>query len=420
MGNRRMISRSITQSLQFISMSTSAQALYMHIVINSDDDGVCETGVVLRVTRIRRKALAELIDNGFVTMLIPDKDIVYTNDWQTFNHNDVRYGQASIYRETLLKHFPTLNPQPFQGKNASPHTSDTRKSEVKSSLSEENRSLSEVKSNEEPPSGCDANNKPTDDLEGLTPTSYVFTEGVPRDISEITDFLRLFVFYDDSTDTSAQLEAEKFYRLNENYGWKNVRKQGLRIVLVGYINADKKLRPRFEAWSPSLVAVVDLFEARKQKKMQHDVDILMRRHDFEELQAYYSFAERIRLEWVKEQDASEIAANMIERYGYPPYAKLKQACEARKKENRECEIEIYDSRNWIDSEFFPELRELYIRAKNFSPDALTDMEIADALEKEYGCSYGFALWEMRKIDNELPTNQEEFMTDDEYEPLPFE
>lgn len=42
MADRRMLSKKITDNDNFISLSASAQALYMHLVMSADDEGFCD------------------------------------------------------------------------------------------------------------------------------------------------------------------------------------------------------------------------------------------------------------------------------------------------------------------------------------------------------------------------------------------
>lgn len=42
MADRRMLSKRITDNDNFISLSASAQALYMHLVMSADDEGFCD------------------------------------------------------------------------------------------------------------------------------------------------------------------------------------------------------------------------------------------------------------------------------------------------------------------------------------------------------------------------------------------
>lgn len=106
-------------------MGTAARAFYLSLIANADADGCVEAGFILRATRTRKTALQELIDNGFVAMLIPDNNIVWIVNWQSFNTNDKRYGQPSHYRQTLLEHFPNIKCTPFTSKNDDNPTGNT-------------------------------------------------------------------------------------------------------------------------------------------------------------------------------------------------------------------------------------------------------------------------------------------------------
>ena len=126
MANKRMIDIKIVSSLRFLEMSKAAQALYLHIIANADDEGVAEAGTILRITKTRKTALQELIDNNFVALLDQRMNIVYTVNWQSFNHVDARYGQPSYYHRTLEEHFPDIHFVDFTRKNGDLPTGDSR------------------------------------------------------------------------------------------------------------------------------------------------------------------------------------------------------------------------------------------------------------------------------------------------------
>ena len=56
MGNRRMISKTVTQTQRFLRLPLEAQALYFHLIQNSDDDGVVEAFPVVRMIGVVRIA----------------------------------------------------------------------------------------------------------------------------------------------------------------------------------------------------------------------------------------------------------------------------------------------------------------------------------------------------------------------------
>lgn len=129
MANRRCIDVRKICSASFIDLGKAAQALYLHIIANADDDGICEAKLVLRIAGIRKTALDDLIRAGFITMIIPDKYVVYINGWQAFNTIDARYGQPSNNRETLKAFFPDIKLVDFKRKTSDMHVSNSRESE---------------------------------------------------------------------------------------------------------------------------------------------------------------------------------------------------------------------------------------------------------------------------------------------------
>lgn len=89
-----MVDCSLVASSDFDDLSFMAQALYVRLLADTDDMGVAEAGAVVRLsTRMRTKALDELIDNGFVTLIRDKGKIVYINgfhDNNFFSHHGAR------------------------------------------------------------------------------------------------------------------------------------------------------------------------------------------------------------------------------------------------------------------------------------------------------------------------------------------
>ena len=50
MAQRRMFSKRIIESAKFLKMPISCQALYFHLGMNADDDGIVEAFKVMRMT----------------------------------------------------------------------------------------------------------------------------------------------------------------------------------------------------------------------------------------------------------------------------------------------------------------------------------------------------------------------------------
>lgn len=109
-----MISCTIVGSNKFIMLPKAAQALYMHFIANADDDGIVEADSVMRLVRARRRDLEALASAGYVTVIEQASNIVYISGWQSTNTIYDYRGTASIYRETLLEHFPAMRDALFK------------------------------------------------------------------------------------------------------------------------------------------------------------------------------------------------------------------------------------------------------------------------------------------------------------------
>ncbi len=118
MANRRMTSRHITSTVQFTSMSAGARALYLHLMDESDDDGIVVGAIIIRMANLRNRDLDTLIDNGYVVPLVdtPDKErVVYITHWHdcnTYKHPIV----PSKYRNNLLMTMPDIKNRLFKAK----------------------------------------------------------------------------------------------------------------------------------------------------------------------------------------------------------------------------------------------------------------------------------------------------------------
>src|SRR5699024_3963370 len=98
MAQRRMFSRKITESDQFLDMPMSAQVLYFHINMQADDDGfVGHAKTIKRMIGASDDELKLLIAKHF---LIPfETGIEVIGDWKIHN-----YIKKEIYSETFYQH----------------------------------------------------------------------------------------------------------------------------------------------------------------------------------------------------------------------------------------------------------------------------------------------------------------------------
>lgn len=107
MAERRMFSKKIIDSARFLKMPISSQALYFHMGVRADDDGVVEGYNVMKMTGATEDDLKVLVAKGFVTVLNDDL-VSYINDWK--EHNLIRADRKvdSIYKDLLLQIIPEV------------------------------------------------------------------------------------------------------------------------------------------------------------------------------------------------------------------------------------------------------------------------------------------------------------------------
>lgn len=94
MGEKRMFSKTVTQSDLFLDMPLTTQAFYFHLGMEADDDGfVCSANKTLRMVGASRDDLNLLIAKGFV---IPMQDgVCVIRHWRVHN-----YIRKDRYKET--------------------------------------------------------------------------------------------------------------------------------------------------------------------------------------------------------------------------------------------------------------------------------------------------------------------------------
>ena len=102
MANRRMFSREVCDSDLFIEMPFAAQALYLHLNLNADDDGcVARANQVVQCINASPADLEILMENGYVLKL--EHKLYLITDW--LNNNQIRADRKvrSIYMDELSK-----------------------------------------------------------------------------------------------------------------------------------------------------------------------------------------------------------------------------------------------------------------------------------------------------------------------------
>lgn len=110
MAQRRMFSKRIVESARFLKMPPSTQALYFHLGLHADDDGVVEGYNIMKQTGSTEDDLRVLAGKGFITVLNSDL-VTYINDWRENNHIRSDRKVDSIYRDLLIKMLPDIELQ---------------------------------------------------------------------------------------------------------------------------------------------------------------------------------------------------------------------------------------------------------------------------------------------------------------------
>ena len=114
MADRRMFSKRIIKSARFLKMPISVQALYFHLGLEADDDGVVEAYMVMKSIGCTEDDLKILVAKGYVKVLNEDL-VTYIVDWTENNKIRADRKKESIYRELLngIMGMPAL-PEPPQ------------------------------------------------------------------------------------------------------------------------------------------------------------------------------------------------------------------------------------------------------------------------------------------------------------------
>ena len=103
-----MISRLIFDSEPFFKLPLSTQALYVHLILNADDDGVVEAGKVLKFTSASEMDLEILVQKQYLIILSKEYMIAFITHW--FAHNTIRADRKkdSYYKDLLLQVLPDV------------------------------------------------------------------------------------------------------------------------------------------------------------------------------------------------------------------------------------------------------------------------------------------------------------------------
>lgn len=118
MAQKRMSSKAVTSTVQFTSMPAGARALYWHLNDESDEDGIVDGAMVIRMANCRNRDLDTLIENGYAIPLKgtpPKERVVYLTHWHYLNSYKHPI-TPSRYRDNLLLTMPDSKNRLFKAK----------------------------------------------------------------------------------------------------------------------------------------------------------------------------------------------------------------------------------------------------------------------------------------------------------------
>jgi uncharacterized phage protein (TIGR02220 family) len=99
---RRMVSKTVTQTQKFLRLPLEAQALYFHLILNSDDDGIVEAFPVVRMIGSSEDSLGLLVIKQFIKPL--GEDMVYfITDFNEQNKIRPDRHKPSIHRDLAVE-----------------------------------------------------------------------------------------------------------------------------------------------------------------------------------------------------------------------------------------------------------------------------------------------------------------------------
>lgn len=115
-----MISKTVTQTQRFLRLPLEVQALYFHLIQNSDDDGVVEAFPVVRMIGVSEDSLGLLIVKDFIRPL-NDEMVYFIVDFHEQNTIKKDRYKKSVYHELLetfkSQGFYEVEPNGFQSGN---------------------------------------------------------------------------------------------------------------------------------------------------------------------------------------------------------------------------------------------------------------------------------------------------------------
>lgn len=107
MGDRRMMSKTVTQTQRFLQLPLETQALYFHLLQSTDDDGIVEAYPIVRMINASEDSLKLLIVKEFIIPL-NDEMVYFVIHFSEQNTVRADRKKDSKYIDLLRKQLPNV------------------------------------------------------------------------------------------------------------------------------------------------------------------------------------------------------------------------------------------------------------------------------------------------------------------------
>jgi len=98
MGDRRMLTRKVTDNDNFIKLPATAQALYMHLTLSADDDGFCsQIETAMFRAHAKKKDLEALVDKRYLLRF--ENGVMVIKHWRMANAMRKDRYEPTVYQE---------------------------------------------------------------------------------------------------------------------------------------------------------------------------------------------------------------------------------------------------------------------------------------------------------------------------------
>lgn len=98
MGERRMLTRKVTDNDNFVELPATAQALYLHLTMNADDDGFCsQISTAMFRAHAKKKDLEALVDKKYLIRF--QSGVMVIKHWRMANALRKDRHEPTVYQE---------------------------------------------------------------------------------------------------------------------------------------------------------------------------------------------------------------------------------------------------------------------------------------------------------------------------------